>query len=279
MNNAPAFQHYANDFLAETAFLTMEGRGVYITLKSYYWIKSGLPNDTRLLARLCALSEAEFIVIWEREVKELFAVDNEKIYHSELINQREFQEEKREKAKASADARWKNANAMRTHNQTECTSTSTPTSKKDSVKEEPLQTAKAVKPETSLSVTEKKQTPVNRRIWTDGVDLLIQGGMKNHNARTFLGKLVKDFGNSAVSEAIAVTQGNNPVNPEEFLIGTLKHKANGANQNGKNGQYLTAREKSANDIEETDELTRQLLAIGELQRQKRGLHGECGQTS
>jgi uncharacterized protein YdaU (DUF1376 family) len=248
MNHAPAFQHYANDFLAETAFLTMEGRGVYITLKSYYWIKNELPNDTRLLARLCALSEAEFTMIWEREVKELFAIDSEKIYHSELISQREFQEEKREKAKASADARWKNANVMRTHKPTECTSTSTPTAKEDSVKEKPLQTAKPVTNKTTLSepIKKPKGDPVMRRIWDDGVEMLKHGGMKEPNARSLLGKLAKQHTNSKLAEAIAITMAGNPVNPEEFLIATLNAKQNGA-KNGSNQNGISKTEQRNND--------------------------------
>lgn len=131
LNNAPAYQHYANDFLAETAFLSMEGRGVFITLKSYYWVKGSLPNNLRMLARLCVLTEEEFTQIWEREVRELFEQDAEKVWLADLDEQKIFQNEKREKAQKSAEFRWNNANAMRAHNRTQCTSTSTSTSKEE----------------------------------------------------------------------------------------------------------------------------------------------------
>lgn len=199
-NTAPAFQFYAKDFLAETAFLSMEGRGVFITLKSFYWIKNGLPNDLRLLARLCALSEDQFTTIWENEVKDLFKINEDLLIIAELEDQREFQEQKRNKAKASADARWKNADAMRTDMPTQCTSTSTPNSVSN----------------------ETGETPVMRRIWKDGVELLVQSGIAEKTARSLLGKLAQTYTNDLLAECIAVTQSKNPVNPQEFLIGTLK---------------------------------------------------------
>jgi uncharacterized protein YdaU (DUF1376 family) len=237
MNSAPAFQHYANDFLAETAFLSMEGRGVFITLKSYYWVKNGLPNDMLLLARLCALSEETFTEIWNRELKDLFDGDKERIYLADLESQRIFQEEKREKAKASADARWKNANAMRT----QCTSTST-SQEKNSVKERPLRAEPAAKKDSSLIATEEK-TPVVRRIWKDGIELLTQSGIVEKSARSLLGKLAKEYGNERLAECIAVTQAKNPVNAQEFLIGTLKERKNGTNKQS-NGNYQPKRSEA-----------------------------------
>lgn len=252
MHNAPAFQHYANDFLAETAFLSMEGRGVFITLKSYYWVKNGLPNDMRLLARLCALSEDAFTEIWNRELVDLFNFDNDKLYLDELEQQRIFQDEKREKAKASADARWKNADAMRTHKQTQCTSTSTSTSckPKTTEKEKPFQTE-------AVTIAE---TPVVRRIWKDGVDLLKQSGITEKNARSLLGKLAKDYSNELLAECIAVAQAKNPVNAEEFLIGALKARKNG---NGTNKQYLSTADKRLDAINDTDKRIAELLAEGQ----------------
>jgi uncharacterized protein YdaU (DUF1376 family) len=243
MNNAPAFQHYANDFLAEIAFLSMEGRGVFITLKSYYWVKNGLPNDMRLLARLCALSEDAFTEIWNRELVDLFNFDTDNLYLDDLEQQRIYQEEKRGKAKASADARWKNANAMRT----QCTSTSTPTSK-HAEKEKPFQAQTAV----------EKDIPVIRMIWQFGVDLLKQSGVKEKSARSLLGKLAKEYTNDLLAECIAVTMSKNPVNVEEFLIGTLKQRKNGSNQTNSNG-YLSTAEKRLRDEIESEQLIRDLL--------------------
>jgi uncharacterized protein YdaU (DUF1376 family) len=47
---APAFQFYADDFLAGTADMTAEEVGVYIRLLCHQWSKGGLPNDPERLA-------------------------------------------------------------------------------------------------------------------------------------------------------------------------------------------------------------------------------------
>ena len=48
-NKSPAFQFYARDFLADmkVQLMSMEQRGMYITLLSYAWIENGIPNDPR----------------------------------------------------------------------------------------------------------------------------------------------------------------------------------------------------------------------------------------
>jgi uncharacterized protein YdaU (DUF1376 family) len=150
MNNvSPAYQHYAKEFLAETAINTLAGRGMYVTLLDHYWLRDGLPNNTVLLARLCGVTHEEFLPIWESEVKQYFHDNGEKLEHFDLIGQKDFQEAKREKAKASADKRWNNqsdnktdANAMRTHMPTQCTATSIANTK-----------------ETTTSVVVKKKPP------------------------------------------------------------------------------------------------------------------------
>lgn len=76
----------------------------------------------------------------------------------------------------------------------------------------------------SLSATE--QNPVGRRIWNDGIALLTQSGLKENSARSLLGRLAKEYGNESVAECIAIGQAKNPINAEEFLIGTLKARKN-----------------------------------------------------
>ncbi len=76
---------------------------------------------------------------------------------------------------------------------------------------------------------------VGRIIWTEGVELLTQGETNERTARSFLGKLAKTYSNELLAECIAVTQANNPVEPKEFLIGTLKSRS--GNQKPSVGNY------------------------------------------
>jgi hypothetical protein len=75
--------------------------------------------------------------------------------------------------------------------------------------------------------------PVERRIWVDGVELLTRTGMKDAAARSYLGRLAKEYGNAddpslgrrKLAEAIAVTQSANPPDPKAYLVGVLQERA------------------------------------------------------
>jgi hypothetical protein len=69
--------------------------------------------------------------------------------------------------------------------------------------------------------------PVERRIWEDGVDLLVEKAkMKDESARPLLGRLARQYTPELLAEAIAVTLAKNPPEPKAFLIGVLKQRSN-----------------------------------------------------
>jgi len=92
--------------------------------------------------------------------------------------------------------------------------------------------------------TGDKSPSVNRRIWTDGVELLVNGGMKTDAAKSFLGKQAKEYGNELLAECIAAAQAKNPVNPQEYLVAILKGKSN-----GKRAEVLKTPEQVKNEQE------------------------------
>jgi hypothetical protein len=94
-------------------------------------------------------------------------------------------------------------------------------------------------PVVSASLSATEQNPVGRRIWNDGIDLLTQSGVKESSARSLLGRLAKEYGNESLAECIAIGQAKNPVNAEEFLVGTLKARKAAA----KNGHSPTQPKK------------------------------------
>jgi hypothetical protein len=69
------------------------------------------------------------------------------------------------------------------------------------------------------------ETPVERRIWKDGVALLTSSGLQDRDARSLLGKMAKDSGKIELAKAIAATQAQNPADPKTYLLGILKPKA------------------------------------------------------
>jgi len=55
----PAFQFYADDFLAGTAEMTAEEVGAYIRLLCHQWTKGGIPNDESRVARMAGIAHTE----------------------------------------------------------------------------------------------------------------------------------------------------------------------------------------------------------------------------
>lgn len=64
---SPAFQFYPGDFLADrnVAAMTMEERGVYVTLLCFQWIDGPLPSDLGKLARMVHIAPEAFARLWE----------------------------------------------------------------------------------------------------------------------------------------------------------------------------------------------------------------------
>lgn len=62
-------------------------------------------------------------------------------------------------------------------------------------------------------------------IWTTGVQMLVRAGVKEAQARPYLGKLVKEYGEDAVGAAIGVAALKNPVDPKAFIVATLQQRA------------------------------------------------------
>lgn len=128
----------------------------------------------------------------------------------------------------------------------------------DSVKITSLQAETALE----SAKPQKIENPVERRIWTDGVELMKLGGVKESNARSLLGKLAKEYGNDMLAESIAVTQSRNAVNPHEFLIKVLKEKSNGRQQQYKPNDAGT---RNAERINNTNSVIEQLHRLADEQ--------------
>ena len=63
---SPAFQFYPKDFITDerVTLMSMQERGVYITLICKCWTEGTLPSDLVLLARLCGFPSAAFRKCW-----------------------------------------------------------------------------------------------------------------------------------------------------------------------------------------------------------------------
>jgi uncharacterized protein YdaU (DUF1376 family) len=134
MGKAPAFQFYASDFLSDmkVATMSMEERGVYITLLSYAWLENGLPPVEQKLARLCGNPE-NWEAIWEVVSECFYTDDDNKLKNAKMEEIREtltsYKQKMSEAGKKGMEARWKNnqvkARLKQSYNSSSPTSTTT----------------------------------------------------------------------------------------------------------------------------------------------------------
>jgi hypothetical protein len=66
------------------------------------------------------------------------------------------------------------------------------------------------------------EDPVERRIWTDGVELLVRAGMSEKAARPLLGRWAADHGRERLAMAIAAAQAANSPDPKGYIGGVLR---------------------------------------------------------
>ena len=115
MADAPAFQFYAADFLADGAQMVMELEevGAYIRLMAVCWKEGSIPTDTRLLAKLAGCDRADMERIWPA-IRGCFQGHPEEdglAIHPRLEKEREKQAARSKKmsqgGKKGAHKRWK----------------------------------------------------------------------------------------------------------------------------------------------------------------------------
>ena len=135
-NKSPAFQFYARDFLTDinVQLMSMEERGIYITLLAFAWLENGVPNDISVLSRLCG-NPPKFEESMISVMNCFYELDG-RLYNKRMESIRLEQKEKRVKAseagKKGAKIRWQSdgkaiATPMPSHNSATATATSTTT--------------------------------------------------------------------------------------------------------------------------------------------------------
>lgn len=109
---APAFQFYADDFLAGTFDMTAEETGVYIKLLCLQWSKGVVnPNLDKLAAAIVGSNKATLEAVLDAKFTE-----GEDGWRNERLEQvRSSQVERSEQARKAANKRWGNADASNQH--------------------------------------------------------------------------------------------------------------------------------------------------------------------
>lgn len=107
------YQHHIGDFIRDTSRLTDSQTIAYLRLIwLYYETEEPLENDIPMLAFKIGSDENTV----EMLLKCYFNANALHWHHKRIDSEIEAYKNKSEKAKKSAESRWKNTNAMRTHN-------------------------------------------------------------------------------------------------------------------------------------------------------------------
>jgi uncharacterized protein YdaU (DUF1376 family) len=98
----PAFQFYADDFLAGTADMTAEEVGVFVRLLCHSWSKDGLVDDDHRLMLLAGQCQASSLA----HAKTKFRITDGKLRNVRQEQERQKQADFRQKQAANGKKRW-----------------------------------------------------------------------------------------------------------------------------------------------------------------------------
>lgn len=175
MSDAPFVNFYTSDFLGGTAGMTAATRGVYITLLCLiYETERPLTQSLETLARRCGCTLPAFkkaLAALEEEGKMTVGPDG--IWSPKCEKHIALRRERRKSAKAAAEKRWQKSEEKQ---------------RKDDADALPKQ----CKPEPESEYTEANASDAKSVLWTRGVAYLQRHGSSERNARSVIGKWLKD---------------------------------------------------------------------------------------
>lgn len=216
MSESPFFQFYPSDWLAGTRGLTAAETGVYITLVAMMYEAEGpIADDRKRLARLCGSTLAAF----NKVIDGLLSTGKLTLGENGFSNRRveieiEKRTEKRASASASANARWKKAEQNQSDGNANA---SNPQCERNAnQKPEPDIT------EANASDADASDGPDFREeVWARGVRFLSARGVSERNARTVIGKWLKDHDAGLVFSAFDAASRERPVEPVAWITARL----------------------------------------------------------
>lgn len=212
---------FPRDWLASTRAMRIAERGAYHDLLCFQWEMGALPADHERLARLLGLSAKEFAEVWPA-IESKFVVNGLSLFNKRLEEHRVKALEQREKKRRAAQStnakrdakRSGERHADRAHEDTSLRALSgTPPSPSPSPD---------TKKEDSVLRTAGDESP-REFVWRVGVALLTSSGGNPGSARSFLGKLCRDYGDDAVREAVGNAVSAAPAEPRAWLEGALRN--------------------------------------------------------
>jgi uncharacterized protein YdaU (DUF1376 family) len=227
------YPHHIGDFNNATRHLSRTERSLYRDmLDMYYDTEQALTLDFKLLCRKLMARTEEEVTGVEQVLNEFFTKGEQGWIHArceEVIAEYRGQLEKKSAAgKASAEARAAaKAASEAAKTKGKATPVEQPLNTRSTNQEPRTNNQSSVpegtggKPPADLAVIAKSPDLMTKdELWTAGKSLLEQSGMPAKQCGSFVGKLVKDYGNEAVIEAVQAAVIERPADPVSYLKAT-----------------------------------------------------------
>jgi uncharacterized protein YdaU (DUF1376 family) len=222
------YPHHIGDFDKATRHLTRIERSVYRDLIDlYYDTEQRLSLDKAALCRRIIARTNEEAKAVEQVLNEFFTETPTGWYHgrceAEIESYHDNTSQKAMAGKASAEAkRLKKLQALNGHSTdveqplnpvaTDVNGTST-NHQPSTINQEPYSVAKATDGQAVKSLDDLTKA----ELWTAGKSLLEAAGLPAKQCGSFVGKLVKDHGDTIVIEAVRAAVLTQPADPAEYL--------------------------------------------------------------
>lgn len=229
----PYFPMFPSDFEAKTSHLTLEEDGAYNRLLRLMWMTPGcsLPDDDKWIMRRMRVDEDTFrrvvlVVIDEFCERKNGRVSNARlasVFHESTAShkKRVFAGLKGGKAKSSKNNDKDSSNAQAMLKQPE------PEPDIDSLETDVSKDAAGV-----LSADRESESleavivdAASKAIWDRGVPFLVERGVPDKQARSCIGRWLRDFGSSAVFDALKAAKQAGTKDPIPYVTQTLVKQA------------------------------------------------------
>jgi uncharacterized protein YdaU (DUF1376 family) len=111
VKKAPAYQHYARDWLVDSASLSLEEQAAHQRLLDHQWIEGPLSDNPIELARRVGVTVKRFAKLW-RAISRFYRRGEDGRLRNELLEeQREaqalYRQEQAERGRLGAQKRWR----------------------------------------------------------------------------------------------------------------------------------------------------------------------------
>lgn len=265
MGSTQWYTFYTGDYARDTAHLSMIEHGCYRLLLDYYYSsEKPLPNDMKILYRICKAATKNEQKIVQKVVREFF-VEDEDFFTNERVN-KEIKKRKKKSKQCSEAAKTKHsrekerkkdsanaganagANAVQTHMrtqvrpqvqthmQTQCLPQPQPHT--DLIKDNKISNNSDTSYRAQDAPKKEEDFDIKKIIFRDGLAYLTTRGVEEKNARKLLGKWRKDFGDALTAEALDAASRDAVSEPVSFIQTILTKR-------GKNDKSTTKKESKS----------------------------------